>query len=147
MRRLPARVVLGCLLAVAGAVALFLGWYGVSGTPLTAKQVPYLISGGLSGVCLVLLAAACFATDDVRRSLSRVESLEQKVDQLYSLLTESDLPADDDALVALERGSAYHRASCRLVVGKSARPLDSGVAAARSLVPCRLCDPPGLRVA
>lgn len=149
MRPVPLRLLLGGVLAVAGSVALFLGWYGVSGTAQTAKQVPYLVSGGLAGVCLIVLAAACFAADDVRRSLARLDRLEEKVDLLYRLLTGPDeAPVDHDVLVAVDRGTSYHRATCRLVVGKrNAESVEPGAAAARGLVPCRLCDPPGLRVA
>jgi hypothetical protein len=134
---------------VLGAAALFLGWYGASGTAVTAKQVPYVVSGGLTGVCLLVLAAACFATDDVRRPLDRLAEMERKVDLLYGLLTDPDEPAQDDGeLVALESGNSYHRRSCRLVQGKdTARSVTSAAAAARGLTPCRVCDPPGLRVA
>jgi hypothetical protein len=149
VRRLPGRQLLGWVLAALGATALFLGWYGASGTALTAKQVPYVVSGGLTGVCLLVLAAACFAADDVRRSLARLAEMERKVDQLYGLLTDPAEPVDDDGeLVALAGGGSYHRRGCRLVQGKdSVQPLTPAISAGRDLTPCRVCDPPGLRVA
>jgi hypothetical protein len=150
------RPVVGWLLALLGALALFLGWYGVSGTPLPAKQVPYLLSGGLTGVALIVLAAAFLATDDIRRQLTSVAALEQKVDELYRLLTEAATPAGEqvpsrgdgsgepaESLLAVDGGSAYHRPSCRLVSGKpSASALSPKEAAQRGLAPCRLCEPP-----
>jgi hypothetical protein len=149
MSRPPIRQLLGGVFALLGAAALFLGWWGVSGTALTAKQVPYIVSGGLSGVCLLVLAAAFFATDDVRRRLDHLDEVERKVDLLYRLLTEdSTETAVDNDLVALDGGRSYHRHSCRLVQGKeTARPIDLRTAAERGLAPCALCDPPGLRVA
>src|SRR5690349_19092418 len=84
------RPVAGPLFALLGAVALFLGWYGVSGTPVPAKQLPYLVSGGLTGVALVVLAAAFFATEDVRRQLTELRDVAAKVDRLYDLLTEPE---------------------------------------------------------
>lgn len=140
------RPVVGWLLALLGALALFLGWYGVSGTPVPAKQVPYLISGGLTGVALVVLAAAVLATDDVRRRFADLSRLETKVDALLALLAEEAPPTDETgapALVALERGSSYHQPGCRLVAGKStARPVTAADVAARGLTACRLCEPP-----
>ena len=150
MTRPPVRQLLGWGLTVAGTVALFLGWWGASGTAVTAKQIPYVVSGGLTGVCLLVLAAACFASDDVRRSLARVTDLERQVDTLYRLLTTPDdgTPEDDAELVALGGGSSYHRSSCRLVAGKDrVEVVTPAAAAARGLTPCRVCDPPGLRVA
>ncbi|MCU1590178.1 MAG: hypothetical protein JWP11_1434 [Frankiales bacterium] len=149
MTRPPLRQVLGGAFALLGVAALFLGWWGVSGAALTAKQVPYLVSGGLSGVCLLVLAAACFATDDIRRRLDRLDEVERKVDLLYRLLTEEDVPASaEEELVALDGGRSYHRRSCRLVQGKAAaRTLQPPAAAERGLTPCALCEPPGLRVA
>ena len=37
-------------LAVLGAVFIVVGWIGISGESLVAKQMPYLISGGVGGV-------------------------------------------------------------------------------------------------
>jgi hypothetical protein len=150
VRRLPVRQLLGWCLAAAGAVALFVGWWGVSGTAVTAKQIPYVVSGGLTGVSLLVLAAACFASDDVRRSLDRVADLEVQVQTLYRLLTEAEdaAPAADGELRALAGGSSYHRPGCRLVAGKAgAQVVTPAAASDRGLTPCRLCDPPGLRVA
>jgi hypothetical protein len=152
VNRVPVRQLLGWCLAAAGAGALFLGWWGASGTAVTAKQVPYVVSGGLTGVCLLVLAAACFASDDVRRSLARVADLEQQVETMYRLLTEpgpeAHAAADDGELVALAGGSSYHRRSCRLVSGKSsAETITPSEALARRLTACRVCDPPAQQVA
>lgn len=141
------RPVVGWLLALVGALALFLGWYGVSGTPLTAKQVPYVISGGLTGVALIVLAAAFLATEDIRRQLASVAGMERKLDDLYRLLTDAPGSGAEAAaqLVAVDGGAAYHRPSCRLVAGKpSALQVAPDEVAERGLIPCRLCEPPAL---
>ena len=143
------RPYVGWALAAAGAVALFVGWFGVSGESLTAKQIPYLVSAGLTGVALFILAGVFLATDDVRRQFDRIGELERKVDDLYTLfVAELDgappaaVPAAAGAVVALPAGTSFHRAGCSLVAGKadatavSTREIDK-----RGLRPCRVCDP------
>lgn len=154
------RPVLGWVLAALGAIALFAGWYGVSGEALTAKQLPYLVSGGLSGIALVVLAAAFLATEDFRRQTSKFSELEAKVDALHRLFaaelaappaptTEPDRPVavrvGTSAVLALPGGASYHRPDCTLVRGKTdAAPVDAQTVQQRSLRPCRICDPPPL---
>ena len=131
------RPFVGWLLALLGAIALFLGWYGVSGTPVPAKQLPYLVSGGMTGVALVVLAAAFFATEDVRRQLDELRDVAAKVDQLYELLTEAPAEAPVTGAVVLRGGTTWHAPDCRLVAGKPARPAaDEELARLR---PCRVC--------
>jgi hypothetical protein len=153
------RPVLGWVLAALGGLALLLGWYGVSGQALTAKQLPYLVSGGLTGIGLLLVAAVFLATEDVRRQLGRLDEVERKLDALYGLfvadLAQTSSPAptsvpsgtartahDPTVPLALPAGSSYHRPGCTLVAGKSeAEPVDAATATARGLRPCRVCDP------
>ncbi|HTW20919.1 MAG TPA: hypothetical protein VME70_12000 [Mycobacteriales bacterium] len=163
------RPYLGWALVVLGAVALFLGWYGVSGQALTAKQLPYLVSGGLSGIALVLIGAVLLATDNLRRNLGRLDGVERKVDDLYALLVAE--PVDDagaglppetaqtdptpstststsaqvpsaGTVVAVPGGTTYHRPNCELVEGKpDAAPVDGSGITARSLHACPVCEP------
>lgn len=136
------RPLVGWLLALAGAIALFLGWYGVSGTAIPAKQVPYLVSGGLTGVALIVVAAAAFATDDVRRQLQGLEAVERRVAELYALLTEEPAAVEPAGQVALPSGTTFHRVDCRLVRDRpDAVPVPALVVVERGLQPCRLCDP------
>lgn len=147
------RPVLGWVLAALGGLALLLGWYGVSGEALTAKQLPYLVSGGLTGIALVILAGVVLATEDVRRQLARLDAVERKVDDLHALfavelaggIAEPTAGATADKLVALPSGTSYHRRECGLVAGKA----DAAAVAAedisdRALRPCRVCDPPAV---
>jgi hypothetical protein len=56
---------------VAGFVLMVLGWYGASHTSREIEQIPYLISGGLIGLGLVvvggLLLSAAFLVAVVRK--------------------------------------------------------------------------------
>lgn len=156
------RPVAGWILLALGAVALFLGWYGVSGQSLTAKQLPYLVSGGLTGLALVVIGAVLLATADVQRQIGRLNGIERKVDDLYALLVLEPPPAAaataataatgttepagagdrPGEAVALPTGTTFHRPSCALVAGKEAAgPVDDDSIAARSLQPCPVCEP------
>lgn len=76
------RVVLGWALCVAGAVALLIGYWGVSGTLDPGKQLPYIISGGIGGVfALGAGAALIFAADlgDARRQIGELHELLERV--------------------------------------------------------------------
>jgi hypothetical protein len=60
-------LIAGLALPVIGLVVIGIGWWGVSGTAYPAEQLPYLVSGGIVGMSLVVIGAAVF----VRYSLSR----------------------------------------------------------------------------
>ena len=148
-----ARPYVGWALALLGGVALFLGWYGVSGEALTAKQLPYLVSGGLTGIGLLILASAFLTTDGMRRQLAKVDELhalfateltatDGAVDEPPTVpVTQSSAPASAQ-VVALPAGSSFHRPRCALVAGKAeAVPVDAATARRRKLRPCPVCDP------
>ena len=45
---------LGMLTIAFGFACIILGWYGASHSPYLYQEIPYLISGGLLGVALVV---------------------------------------------------------------------------------------------
>ncbi|GAA0615857.1 hypothetical protein GCM10009547_17280 [Sporichthya brevicatena] len=74
-------------LALLGLLALGLGWLGASDTPHLAIQIPYFISGGLTGIFLVGSAAALWLSADMRdewRELRRLRVLleEERAERL-----------------------------------------------------------------
>ncbi len=95
------RLVLALVAGVAGGVALLIGYFGVSGTLDPAKQLPYLISGGVGGLFLLGLAAALlFSADlgatraDIARLQGTVEDLSEQIAELQaSLAAPAEAPA------------------------------------------------------
>jgi hypothetical protein len=69
-------------LAVTGLVALLVAWLGVSSTVFTYKQMPYVVSGGLLGVCLVSMAGALWRSADLRDAWRKLDRLEEIVQTL-----------------------------------------------------------------
>ena len=63
-------------LVVAGAVALLIGWMGVSDALYPAAQIPYVVSGGLVGIFLVGVGGVLWLSADLRdewRELHRIQ--------------------------------------------------------------------------
>lgn len=149
------RPLLGWVLTGLGLLALFISWYEVSGTAVVAKQIPYLVSGGLLGVGLIALGGRSFLIEDLRRDSGRLDRLEQMVGELHlALLNRADAP-DPQALLAprpelngsgelrvLPSGTTFHRADCPMLVGKDrATTIRPETAVRRGLAPCPLCEP------
>ncbi len=67
---------LGMALPIIGLVILGVAWYGASGTGYVADQVPYLISGGIGGLGLILIGLGLFlrysVTHLIRFGVARV---------------------------------------------------------------------------
>lgn len=151
------RPYLGWICLVAGLVALFLGWYGASGTPIVAKQVPYLASDGVLAVVLIAIGNRIFLINDLRRDSGRLDRLEEMVSELHAvLLARADAVADQSTPAssvaagtkpfrAVERGTSYHLPECSMVSGKDAIGISNGDAISRGLRPCRLCSPPAVK--
>jgi hypothetical protein len=49
-----------------GAIVLFAGWWGISGTDKVGRQLPYIISGGLFGVFLLGVGGLLWVSADLR---------------------------------------------------------------------------------
>jgi peptidoglycan/LPS O-acetylase OafA/YrhL len=59
----------GFVIAIAGFAVIGVGWWGASGTKYAYQEIPYVISGGIVGVSLVIVGAALFARYSAARLL------------------------------------------------------------------------------
>lgn len=143
-------------LTVAAAVLLplgigliVMGWYGAAHTPYLFEQIPYLISGGLLGLGLVMGAGLLYFASWIAKGAANAEQSSAEVaallreirDELALRSVEGSRPArkGKSAFVATARGSMWHRADCAAVLGREdlrTVPVDGG-----GLAPCALCDP------
>ena len=152
--RKATRPVIGWVLLGVAALVILIGWIGVSGTPVVAKQIPYVVSGGIGGVLLAVLGAYFLGTEELRKDSGRLDRLERMVDELHNtLLTRADAPpvadhtedsttANGQAYVSLSGSDIYHRADCAMVASKTntAKVAPSTIKR-RELKPCSLCEP------
>jgi hypothetical protein len=76
------RLVLAIVAIVAGAIALLLGWYGVSGTFDPGEQMSYVISGGLGGLFLAGVGAALVSSSNMRQATQKIDDLQRGLDDL-----------------------------------------------------------------
>lgn len=123
------------ILVAAGVIAIIVGWYGVSGQALVAKQLPYLISGGLLGVALVGIGAAMLSAERRRQDAGRIERLEEMVADLRAvLLAEPEASSRLDLLAYPEVSSASGSELSRGSRAATAARSDNGSAAAGNQV-------------
>lgn len=151
------RPVWGWIAMGLGGLAILVGYLGVSRESLVAKQIPYLLSGGILGMVLVAVGAFILGTEDLRKELGRVRRLEEMVEQLHSTLlvtngngngarraVEATLVGDETTpgkLVTISGSHTYHRPGCRMVDGKTTSVVAPSSVRRRGLTPCRLCEP------
>ena len=69
------RVGAGVAIAL-GALALLLGWLGVSATPYPAEQLAYIVSGAVGGIFLLGLGAMLWLSADLRDEWTKLDRLE-----------------------------------------------------------------------
>ena len=142
--------IVAAVLLPLGVIVILLGWYGASHTPYLFEQVPYLISGGLVGLSLVLAGGLLYFGSWVARAAA---SQQAASDELTDLMREirdelvtrpgagaptQRTPSGAKPFVATATGSMLHRPECSVVVGRRGlRQVDES----SGLEPCGLCDP------
>ncbi|MCA1844012.1 MAG: hypothetical protein LC792_12680 [Actinobacteria bacterium] len=70
---------------VAGAVALIVGYFGVSGTLDTGKQLPYVVSGGMVGLFLLGLGAMLWISADLRDEWRKLDAIDRHLGETGAL--------------------------------------------------------------
>jgi len=83
---------------VAGAVALVVGYVGVSGTRETADQIPYVVSGGMVGLFFLGAGVMLWLSADMRDEWRKLDSIDQRLAAGQSVEADvSDGPPAADA--------------------------------------------------
>ena len=138
-------IYLSVALVAVGFLLIFLAWNGAAEKDFIQGQFPYLLSGGLSGIGMILCGLTLAATQSFRRDIL---TLQDKIEQLLAegvrpgaaAPTLTAVPTDADVFVT--NGSTYHRPSCRTVQGRSGLEfVTSDDVSARDLSACRVCQP------
>ena len=135
---------LGLAFCVAGLALIWAGWNGAASYNDIRKQFPYLLSGGIAGLALVVIGVGLMIIQSQRAD--RVQ-LEANLVELRAILERmADVPnsngAEAEGTLVVAGPNAYHRPNCKLVAGRDLRRLTPEQAAAAGLAPCRTCSPP-----
>ena len=152
-RRVRMGRVLGLLFVASGFVVIGVAWNGAAGQVRVDSQFPYLLSGGFMGIGLIVVGVVLLMLATIR---SERQILTDKFDEMNRLLSRNlgrlqvsanttaqtnGSPASSEQVVA--GSDLYHRADCRILIGKSGlSTITVAQAAAEGLEPCRACDPP-----
>lgn len=148
------RPYLGYILIGLGAILLLAGYLGVSREVIVARQIPYLVSGGLVGLGLITIGGRLLLIEDLRRDSGRLDRLEKAVLELHQvLLYRPDAPSPNVAtatangagatkLLVLPGGESFHLPDCPVVGDKSGgRSVTLEAAQRKGLRACPLCQP------
>jgi hypothetical protein len=137
-----------------GLAAIVIGWFGASHTPNVFEQIPYMISGGLLGVGLVVAGGFFFfsywltrmarenreSRDDAQRVY---RTMNEMAELLAAVIREDDEePVSNNGesrVVATPGGTMFHRPECPVVAGRT--DLRRVSPSEADLEPCRMCAP------
>lgn len=87
------------LSTIAGAIALIIGWNGMSESPFAAGQIPYLLSGGIGGIFLLGLAGLLWLSADLRDEWAKLDRLEARLERLKDLLSRAETRSREYAAI------------------------------------------------
>ena len=65
-----------------GVIVIVAGWIGVSGEAYPAKQLPFIISGGIGGMCLLGLGALFWLSSDLRDEWTALDRIQEALSDL-----------------------------------------------------------------
>jgi hypothetical protein len=135
----------GLALVALGLIAIGVAYNAVASQTALLAQVPYLVSGGLVGVSLVIVGAAVLVVHSAREDRALLEAkLDQLTDAVLAAnggIRTSALPSDVSGLVVAGTAS-FHAPGCRLVDGREETHfLTADEALANGLKACRVCHP------
>ena len=136
---------LGVVFCLAGFVLVWVGWNGAASYDLSTRQFPFLISGGIAGLCLVNIGIGLFIVQSQRAERSRLEQnlagLTRILETLVEVSGRVPVGTAEDGLV-LAGSTAFHRPECHLVHDHPRlRTMTAEMAVEEGLAPCRACEP------
>lgn len=138
---------LGVVLCLVGFLLIFFGWNGAASNNFVPAQFPYLLSGGIAGLAIVVIGAAMIVVQNQRADRARLEAVLEK---LAAAAERQSTASGAHAAGGFGTGgyvvagaASYHQLDCSLPEAREEAHLvpledviDSG------LSPCRVCRPP-----
>jgi hypothetical protein len=133
---------LAVVLIIAGFVLMALAWNGAANYDNPQQQFPYLLSGSMPGLGLVMAGLTLALVQELRRLTARLLA---RLESLGGVVVEAaPAPAvvTTDASEVVAAGTAFHTPDCALVEGRSdLATMTAAEASRKGLTPCRICEP------
>ena len=136
---------LGVLLCLAGFLVMFFGWNGAASSNFVPAQFPFLISGGLVGLGVVVLGSALILVQNQRADMARLEAAVERVALAVERQSSGSVNNPAAALqgYVVAGGSSYHLPDCTLPEARTeAHMVPLTDVQGSSLEACRVCRPP-----
>lgn len=139
---------LGVGLCLAGFLVIFLGWNGAGSYDYVPAQFPFLISGGIAGLAVVVIGAAMIVVQNQRADRARIEAALVRI----AAAVERQGAGAGTGAGAVVGGlggyvvagtTSYHQVDCQLPEAREEAqvvPLED--IRTSGLEPCRVCRPP-----
>jgi hypothetical protein len=127
-----------------GLILVFLGWNGAASYDRVPAQFPYLISGGIAGLGLVIVGAALIVVQNQRADRAALQDALAELREAVSLLGTATPSTNGTVAIAGDSvvvgPTSYHRPGCRLAEGRGDLPtMSKADAIASGRTPCRVC--------
>jgi len=134
--------IVGLVFCVAGFVMITVAWNGSANLAYVDGQIPWVISGGLGGLGVIMFGASLLVISSNRAErLAQDHRFQELARQLSIMGAAVETQGSPNGRVVAGK-STYHRPDCRLV--KDRQDLDMitvTIAASQGLSPCRVCNP------
>jgi hypothetical protein len=157
------QIAAGSLLLPLGIAFILLAWSGAAHGRVDQQQIPYLVSGGLGGLAVVIIGCFFYWSHWLYRiydqaDLHHQEALEEQREMTRALIealasggprpTVVEGPRIGAAtngsgriFVATQTGSNFHTAGCQMVANRTGNLRTVTEHEAEAMKPCRVCDP------
>ena len=134
---------LGIAVCLLGFLVIYLGWNGAGSFNDIRQQFPYLISGGVAGIGLVIIGTALLVIESMRAERAELQAtLLDLRDAIERMGGATSAPRAVTAGTVVVGASSFHRPTCRLVEGRDDLDLvATDDAEERGLTACRICNP------
>jgi len=135
---------LGLVFCLAGLALVWMGWNGAATYDDIRQQFPYLISGGIAGLALVVIGVGLLIVQSQRADRVQLEASLNALRLILERVVATPKPNGSEPAgeLVVAGPNAYHRPGCRLLVGRTGLTTMTPEAAdAAGLAPCRTCGP------
>ncbi len=160
------QIVLGSLLLPLGIAFILLAWSGAAHGRVDQQQIPYLVSGGLGGLAVVMIGCFFYWAHWLYRiydqaDLQHQEALREQREMMRALIealaanggrvaapaAEGDTAVPANGLtggrtfVATATGTNFHTPGCPMVANRSGSLRTVTEEDMQQMKPCRVCEP------